>query len=788
MRDIEEENARILENSTGRRNQPFDWGEVGNQLAALAKDEYNRSRERREEHIAEWENRNRSVRKSNPDLFRTSEEEPFFSFGDSLSKDKSTGNPALVLLREDKRKKLEKEAKRKNMEKEKDRLYAIAKEERRIMREDMYPPPPYKEYAHYIPDSMYEELQLKRLMHGLYTTSDPEDTRRKPRAYPMLPEDDYAYVQTQHLRHWINEGAPKASKVENNTDGSTNNVRNRPRLPIPVRPPPSTSSDDDEPLKTYSIQKRPMRLKGGGLSGSDMELDFDTDGEMPPNSRLTASGKLVRKKAEKTPDKTEKEKTEDENMRKKMKESEKLQPNTLSARNNDSPGIRESTAKEFRIMAVKLGAKMSETIATESAKKKISVSVTRDLLALNEAYQDLISELILENAVLLGRLWESRASEEAETMVKSMAHKAKPKTVRSPPREGIDYITVPGPSTEVVAPVPPLLSRNRRRKNVLKSKKQVRIADRPTRTDTDITSDAATDVEFVEVRKKKKKTRRRNQSGPSGTDTDTQTGRTDARKQKLEALKSQEPQRVFVVDVGPDVNTTRKTVWADIVKKNGAPKFARQTVTTDGEKKLLHIVAADDATYAALKSVTEERKDMQLKPTKWPMLMVYDVDATLSAGEVSCNILAQNTDIGNLLEGAALDKFKPMFKRGPREKDTVWWVCEVRPDIHAKLLKAGRVYVGMSNCRVSEYFDFQQCFQCLKYGHREVHCKESTMTCTHCGEKGHKDTVCTKIKDPPKCANCGGNHVAHSKFCRERRKAIDNAVRRTDYKDPTCQQ
>jgi hypothetical protein len=691
----------------------------------------------------------------------------------------------LEWIKEAKRKRLEKEMKRKDMEKEKNRLYAIAKEERRLREEDMYPPPPYNLYAHYIPDSMYEELQLKRLLHGLYTTSDPEDTRRRKRIYPILPEEDYSYVQTQDLRHWINDEVSRERRFEEKTSGADDSIRKRPQLPTPRnrnRIGEDLSSSDEEPLKTYSIQRRPMRLRGGKSGSSDSDMSIASDGELPPNTRMTPSGKLVRKHAEKTPEKEANQDTDTAaSARKKMKENEEQHASTLSAGNQISPGIGENLAKEFRTMTVKPGAKLSEIVISEVAKKKISMSVSRDIHAVNEAYQELVTELVMENRILLGRLWEARASEETEKMSKSKTVKIRKETVVDTEQ--------PGPSVEVPVSKGQEVSRNRRRKNALKAKKQIRIADGAGRTDTEMTSDAATDVEFVEVRtkKKKKNSKRKGDSGPSGEDTNASTGR-KSRKQKLEGLKNQAPQRVFVVDVGNDVNNTKKTIWADIVKKNGAPKITRQTVTTKGDKQSLQIVAADEATYKALKSITEEQTDVQLKPAKWPMLMIYDVDITLLPGEIARNILAQNTSLGNLVEEAATDKIRPIFRRGPREKDTVWWVCEVRPDIHSMLLKASRVYLGMSNCRVSEYFDFQQCFRCLKYGHREVFCKETTTTCTHCGEKGHKDTVCVKKQDPPKCANCGGNHVAHSKFCRERNKAIDNAVRKTDYKDPTCQQ
>lgn len=58
-------------------------------------------------------------------------------------------------------------------------------------------------------------------------------------------------------------------------------------------------------------------------------------------------------------------------------------------------------------------------------------------------------------------------------------------------------------------------------------------------------------------------------------------------------------------------------------------------------------MAADEATYAALKFITEERAYIQPKPAKWPMLMIYNVDITLTPGEIASDILSQNTNLGN---------------------------------------------------------------------------------------------------------------------------------------------
>jgi len=91
------------------------------------------------------------------------------------------------------------------------------------------------------------------------------------------------------------------------------------------------------------------------------------------------------------------------------------------------------------------------------------------------------------------------------------------------------------------------------------------------------------------------------------------------------------------------VDSTRKTIWPDIVKKTGAPKIARKTVIQKEESKIINIAAVDDVTYEALKTINDERADVQLKPSKWPRFMIYVVDKSLTPDEIFRNVLAQNT-------------------------------------------------------------------------------------------------------------------------------------------------
>lgn len=63
-----------------------------------------------------------------------------------------------------------------------------------------------------------------------------------------------------------------------------------------------------------------------------------------------------------------------------------------------SPGIRGNFVKEFRSKMDKLVAKMTEIIIGEMSKKKISISVSRDIQAVNESYQELVNQLVMDNA------------------------------------------------------------------------------------------------------------------------------------------------------------------------------------------------------------------------------------------------------------------------------------------------------------------------------------------------------------------------------------------------------
>ncbi|VVC36613.1 Hypothetical protein CINCED_3A019008 [Cinara cedri] len=258
----------------------------------------------------------------------------------------------------------------------------------------------------------------------------------------------------------------------------------------------------------------------------------------------------------------------------------------------------------------------------------------------------------------------------------------------------------------------------------------------PITTDTEAT---ATSDQFTVVRRKKnRKPKNKKQHLTSGTDSGTETRskvKPDVlqKKAKAERLKKIEPPKTFTVGVGTStVGDVKKTLWSDLLKKLDAPNIVSTRVMPKGD---LQITPADKATYDALKRISSERTDVVQNTLRKPMVMIHDVDVTLT-GEVLASTLAIQNSVLGLSSEEAIEGIEPSFKRGPPNKETVHWVCLVKPEVMSKI--AGKkVFLGMSCCRITEYFDYNQCFKCLQYGHREKFCVSMFTACYHCAEKSH---------------------------------------------------
>lgn len=161
------------------------------------------------------------------------------------------------------------------------------------------------------------------------------------------------------------------------------------------------------------------------------------------------------------------------------------------------------------------------------------------------------------------------------------------------------------------------------------------------------------------------------------------------------------------------------------------------------------------------------------------MVMIYDIDINLDPKEIPVAIAKQNISLGIPVNNAG-NYVKPLFKKGPRDGKTVFWVCEISPELY-KPMVGNRIYIELSSCKVVEFFGYLQCLACQKFGHREIYCKADKLVCSYCSEIGHRENVCARKDKPPKCANCKGPHTTIFPRCKERINAINRVVRITKY-------
>jgi len=716
--------------------EPFSWAAQAGPAVELVRDvvnNYRSAREAREERTRKQEEHDncRENEKRERSIPRGPKPEKIDTSKIPMRKDKHD-NPALRLLEE---------------QKEKDRIKRIKelkKKGTKSFEAPDTPLPPYTPRGYKIPEDLYEELEFKRLKDKMFNgNSDPEVERfrRKPgKVYPTLPQEDYDYICFGGLRRWVSE-EPQPKR----------NVASRKMIPLP---PKDSSSDSDSDYQYVSTNShKVLRLRGGAGSNSGSPVGTPTTGDRK------------RKQGEGGESGSDQEKEGGKQV-KWTKTS-----NRMSALNDNMPGMDAAQIFDHVKDCREIGKDFSAVLTSEKEKKKISIKSLNDLQGIKIRYQDLVDDLIAENSLLAGRLLEARRSAPTEPTKEKSTAKVPKKT------------TVSGKKTNLVAdkePVAGCSSANLPKKKASYAEK-VRFQD-PVTTDTEaVESDNFT----VVTRRRKRKKAATSGNVPSGTDsgTDNRSARASAaakRKAKTEKLKSIEPPKTFTVGVGETaIGEVKKNLWSDLLKKMEAPNIISTRVMPKGD---IQVIPADDATYEALKKIASERSDVKQNTRRLPMIMIHDVDVTLTGETLASTLAIQNHALG-LSQDEAIAGVKPSFKRGPPNKETVHWVCMVTPEILRKL--AGkRVYLGMSCCRITEYYDYNQCYKCLQYGHREKFCVSMFTACSHCAEKGHSGKECPNKEKPSKCINCKKGHEATSPLCGERTKALDSVMRKTAYGIP----
>lgn len=138
---------------------------------------------------------------------------------------------------------------------------------------------------------------------------------------------------------------------------------------------------------------------------------------------------------------------------------------------------------------------------------------------------------------------------------------------------------------------------------------------------------------------------------------------------------------------------------------------------------------------------------------KRPKIIIYDIPSNMTVQELQTAAGEQNLEDHLTIEEVE-QEFKPLFKTGPRNKDTVHHVAEVSPRVRKILLGRGRLYLPFISVAVKDYIVVPKCLKCQDLGHVAKHCRNEETTCAHCGQKGHEKKECGKINDAPVCVPC----------------------------------
>jgi len=371
---------------------------------------------------------------------------------------------------------------------------------------------------------------------------------------------------------------------------------------------------------------------------------------------------------------------------------------------------------------------------------------------------DLVTKLCVENIQYIGRYTElKRMYDELEDSRKKVGFVSPlpPSTARRNIAE--DILTT---DTEMETTKKKRKSKKKKKKNTAATDKEGSTsAARPQAhtTDTDAPNSGA-------------------ETSRSMVRTSSSRGKKEREKEILNKCREQTVPVKFIVNTGDKTTEeTKKLLWTQVVSKNKALKIKDSVVLSGGD---LMITPADDTTREVMESLAKEGFGIQKTGAFLPKIIIYDVEKDVRPDELARTIIEQNPELG--IDLSDKDKIQPKFKRGPRDKEIVHWVCEVRPEIFKKVIDRS-VYIGYSACRVKEFLDVSICYRCQKYGHIAAKCRATEMVCSYCAETGHKVEECKNKDKPPKCANCGEAYTSHHKACSMKVTKIRTNVRNKDY-------
>ncbi|XP_039282925.1 uncharacterized protein LOC120351051 [Nilaparvata lugens] len=100
--------------------------------------------------------------------------------------------------------------------------------------------------------------------------------------------------------------------------------------------------------------------------------------------------------------------------------------------------------------------------------------------------------------------------------------------------------------------------------------------------------------------------------------------------------------------------------------------------------------------------------------SKLPRIILYHVAADITAAELANDVYERNLESSSLSRENFLKNFRPIFKIGPKNKNTVHWVVECTGELRKEFINKSRIGIDWRVCRVGDYVAVSRCFKCQK--------------------------------------------------------------------------
>lgn len=197
-------------------------------------------------------------------------------------------------------------------------------------------------------------------------------------------------------------------------------------------------------------------------------------------------------------------------------------------------------------------------------------------------------------------------------------------------------------------------------------------------------------------------------------------------------------------------------------------------------------IEMDNTHFDAVKKTLEATFVANIPSKRRPKMKLYDVPVDMTDEEILNDVYKQNFEAHGYDYDSFKDKFKILFKVGPRDQQTTQIIIEVENELRKIIQSSGRLYLGWSSCKTVDHFIIIRCFKCQRFGHLAKECQSKTDVCSHCAEEGHSIKECLEKEWSYRCSNCkqakvSYNHNVNDFACPKYTKERERLIMQTNY-------